>query len=50
MTIAVGPSKVHWNYFLALERDTEQLSRYVEFCEANFNVLHDDCYYTNLIV
>jgi hypothetical protein len=38
MTIAVTPAKVHWNYFLALERDTEQLARYVEFCEANFSV------------
>jgi hypothetical protein len=38
MTIAVGSTKVHWNYFLALERDTEQLSRYVEFCDANFGV------------
>lgn len=38
MTIAVGPTKAHWNYFLALDRDAEQLSRYVEFCEANFDV------------
>lgn len=27
--------KLHWNYFLALEKDVETLSRYVEFCEAN---------------
>jgi hypothetical protein len=28
--------KLHWNYFLALERDLEVVSRYVEFTEANF--------------
>lgn len=31
-------SKIHWNYFLALERDLEILSRYVEFAENNFQV------------
>ena len=36
--IAATPAKLHWNYFVALERDMEQLSRYVEFCEANFLV------------
>ena len=30
--------KLHWNYFLALERDLELASRYVEFCQQNFNV------------
>ncbi len=29
-------SKLHWNYLLALERDLEVVSRYVEFCERNF--------------
>lgn len=38
MTIAVSPARVHWNYFLALERDTEQLARYAEFTKANFSV------------
>ena len=38
MAIAASPAKVHWNYFLALEHDTEQLSRYVEFCEPNYSV------------
>lgn len=38
MAIAATPAKVHWNYFLALERDTEKLSRYVEFCESNYSV------------
>lgn len=27
----------HWNYLLALERDVEQLSRFVEFDEKNFD-------------
>jgi hypothetical protein len=26
----------HWNYFLAIERDVDELSRYVEFHENNF--------------
>jgi len=29
---------LHWNYYVALERDLEILSRYVEFCEDNFSV------------
>ncbi len=37
MTIAVTQSKLHWNYFLALERDLELVSRYVEFTKPNFN-------------
>ena len=28
----------HWNYFLAIEDDTDRLSRYVEFSEENFSV------------
>jgi hypothetical protein len=36
--IKTTPSKLHWNYFLALERDLEVASRYVEFCDANFHV------------
>lgn len=36
--IKTTPSKLHWNYFLALERDLEVVSRYVEFCDANFQV------------
>lgn len=31
-------SKVHWNYFLALERDMEVMARYVEFSGANLPV------------
>lgn len=38
MTIHVTSRKLHWNYFLALERDLEAVSRYVEFCEPNFDV------------
>jgi len=34
--ITASPAKVHWNYFLALERDAEKLSRYVEFCAPNY--------------
>jgi hypothetical protein len=37
MTITAAASKLHWNYFLALERDLETLSRYIEFCEPNFS-------------
>lgn len=35
MGIHYTDSKPHWNYFIALERDFETLSRYVEPCEAN---------------
>ena len=38
MTISTTKTKLHWNYFVALERDMELLSRYVEFCEENFSV------------
>lgn len=30
-------SKTHWNYFIALEKDAETLTRYIEFCEANLD-------------
>lgn len=30
-------TKIHWNYFLALEKDFEILSRYIEFSEDNNN-------------
>jgi hypothetical protein len=30
--------KLHWNYFIALERDLEIASRYVEFCDQNLKV------------
>jgi hypothetical protein len=36
--IKATSGKLHWNYFLALEKDIEVVSRYVEFCEANFDV------------
>lgn len=32
------PSKIHWNYFLALERDMEVVSRFIEFSDLNFDV------------
>jgi hypothetical protein len=31
-----GTPKLHWNYFLALERDLETVSRYVEFTPDNY--------------
>jgi hypothetical protein len=37
MAIQEGSKYLHWNYFLALESDTEQLSRYVEFTTDNFS-------------
>lgn len=38
MVIHVAPSKLHWNYFLALERDMEVVSRFVEFRQENLAV------------
>jgi hypothetical protein len=34
--IKVTESNIHWNYFLALERDVERISRFVEFTSGNF--------------
>lgn len=31
-------SKIHWNYFIALEKDLGIVSRYIEFSEDNFKV------------
>lgn len=36
--IHVTASKLHWNYFVALERDLESVSRYIEFNSDNLNV------------
>ncbi len=38
VTLTIRTTKVesHWNYFLALERDLDVLSRYVEFHDDNF--------------
>lgn len=33
--ITFGTPKHHWNYFLAIEKDLEHLSRYIEFSKAN---------------
>ena len=38
MGIQEGQSLLHWNYFLSLEADVEQLARYIEFAENNFDV------------
>jgi hypothetical protein len=35
MGIHYRRAKIHWNYFLSIERDFEKLSRYVEFTKAN---------------
>ena len=35
--VEVSKSFIHWNYFLAIESDLENLSRYIEFIDANFN-------------
>jgi hypothetical protein len=35
--IAFKTPKHHWNYFLAIEKDLENISRYVEFSEENLN-------------
>lgn len=36
MVIRTAKTEAHWNYFLAVERELEVLSRYVEFDERNF--------------
>lgn len=36
--IRTTTSKIHWNYFIALEQDLETVSRYIEFSEDNFKV------------
>jgi hypothetical protein len=36
--IKATSGKLYWNYFLALEKDLEVASRYVEFSDANFGV------------
>jgi len=36
--IDVKESNLYWNYFLALEKDLEIVSRYVEFCEDNWSI------------
>lgn len=32
------PSKLHWNYFLAIESDLIKAARFIEFCEDNLYV------------
>jgi hypothetical protein len=36
LTPHVTSQKLHWNYFVALERDLDVVSRYIEFCEPNY--------------
>ena len=35
MGIHYQESNIHWNYFLSIEKDFENLSRYIEFTESN---------------
>ena len=35
--VSTSKSFIHWNYFLALESDLENISRYIEFTDANLN-------------
>src|SRR5437588_813388 len=35
--ITSNNTRLHWNYFLALEKDLEAVSRYIEFCSDNLN-------------
>jgi hypothetical protein len=44
MAIQSRPAKPHWNYFLAIERDVEVLSRYIEFDKRNF-----DCFSIEIV-
>ena len=34
--MVTAAAKLHWNYFLALERDMETITRYVEFSSGNY--------------
>jgi hypothetical protein len=36
MAITTTGGNIHWNYFLALERDLETISRYIEFTDSNY--------------
>jgi hypothetical protein len=38
MMISGSVTRLHWNYFLALERDLEKVARFIEFSEKNFSV------------
>ena len=37
MAIQAKRIEPHWNYLLAIERDVERLSRYIEFDKRNFD-------------
>ena len=37
MGIRTSPTEIHWNYFLAVEADLIELSRFVEFNPKNYN-------------
>ena len=44
MSIHSQKVEPHWNYFIAVERDLERLSRYVEFDQRNF-----DCFSIEIV-
>lgn len=37
MAMKVGDTLLHWNYFIALESDLDQVSRYIEFHRKNYS-------------
>ena len=37
MAVIATEGKIHWNYFIALERDLEVVARYVEFADSNMS-------------
>lgn len=38
MTKEDSDRRIHWDYLLAIEKDLEALTRYIEFCEQNYPV------------
>lgn len=43
MAIQTNKIDQHWNYFLAIERDLENLARYIEFDQRNFDCFSIEC-------
>ncbi|NHH86778.1 hypothetical protein [Cobetia sp. MB87] len=48
MGILEGERLLHWNYFLALESDIENLARYIEFTEDNYKTYSTEL--TNILL
>jgi hypothetical protein len=36
MILTSGSQLLHWNYFVALDSDLDEVSRYIEFAAENF--------------